>query len=550
MIGHGREKVMDLKHLKTGRATGLINIIILVAAGATCIACLWAASREISMPIRILAAICFSFVANTMFSLMHEAVHGGFHPSRPVNEFAGRVAAVFFPTAFSLQRAFHLSHHRNNRSAIERFDYYSKDENYFLKVLQWYGILTGLYWASAPLFCVVYAVTAEIVPWPRLFGAGNQFGDQTSARAFLESLREAPVSRVRIDVATSALVQFAIIWSFNVNLLGWSLCYGLFALNWSSLQYADHAFSSLDRHEGAWNLKVNRVVTWMFLNYHYHLGHHRDPSVGWMNLPKLVRTGDPELSYWRLLLCMWTGPRPLPGASEAEGSPARNRGTKNSGLFPTKEEITVNLIVSLVFGLLFCLLYGSGSALFHVATDIHRVDFPFEQAIPFVPWASLVYLTVTPMLMLAPFVLKSPVKLVPFAATLALEVLIAWWIFVLFPVEVSFPAHVISGMSGWFYSIADAINLNGNALPSLHVALSFSAAWAYGAGTGVSTRALYWLWALAISVSTLLTHQHNVLDVAAGIVLATITMACVYSYLQHCLNDDIKQLNIDGGAQA
>jgi len=47
-----------------------------------------------------------------LFSLMHEAVHGMFHGKRSVNEFAGFVAAAFFPTIFPVQRLSHMTHHR------------------------------------------------------------------------------------------------------------------------------------------------------------------------------------------------------------------------------------------------------------------------------------------------------------------------------------------------------------------------------------------------------------------------------------------------------
>jgi fatty acid desaturase/membrane-associated phospholipid phosphatase len=522
---------MDLSDLKTNRSTGLINIGLLAVAGVACIVCLRAASQAFPVPLRIIAAVCFSFLANTMFSLMHEGVHGGFHPDKRLNEWGGRIAAAFFPTAFSLQRAFHLSHHRNNRSPIERFDYCSQTDNYFLKVLQWYGILTGVYWATSPLFCAIYALTAQTVPWPRLFKTGNRFGDQTSSRAFLESLKEVPISRMRFDVALSVTIQFLIVRVFDVSLLGWCLCYGFFALNWSSLQYADHAFSSLDRHEGAWNLKVNGIVRLLFLNYHYHLAHHRSPSVGWMNLPKVVKPEDPQLSYWRVLLCMWAGPRALPDVE-------RESTKEVSG----HKGLIVNLMVSLVFTIYFWLLYGSSAVLSQLAPVVHRVDFAFEQAIPFVPWASLVYLTVMPFLALAPFVLKTPERLLPLVATLALQVLIAWWVYLIFPVQVSFPPHAVAGAVGALYSLAVALALVGNALPSLHVALSVSVAWCYAAGKTKLIRFACWGWALSISVSTVLTHQHNVLDVAAGAMLAFMTMGFVYPCLQDSLGGDLKRL--------
>jgi fatty acid desaturase len=526
---------MTSNGIETSRQASLVNIGILVGAGAACVACLWAASQAFPVPVRILAAVCFSFLANTMFSLMHEAVHAGFHPDRRLNELAGRIAAAFFPTAFSLQRAFHLSHHRHNRSAVERFDYYSKADFHLLKLINWYVILTGVYWIGAPLFCVVYALTADFIPWQRLCGTGNQISDQTSARPFLESLEQAPISQVRRDVAATVTIQFLIIWTFDVSLLGWCLCYGFFALNWSSLQYADHAFSALDRQEGAWNLKVNPIVRQLFLNYHTHLAHHRNPSIAWAHLPKAVTPDDPQLPFWRVLLCMWAGPRPLP-------DPERARSGGDAGKPSEREALVVNIVVSLIFGIFFWLIYGSGSALYHSAPTLHRVDFAFEQSIPFVPWASLVYLTAAPFLWVAPFVLRTPEQLVPLAVALALELLIAWWIFLLFPVEVSFPPPEVSGVTGLLFSWADALNLDGNSLPSLHGALPLSVAWACAEGKTVLVRAALWGWAWLIALSTTLTHQHNVLDVVAGAALAFAAMSFVYPRVQHRLSIDLKLL--------
>ena len=61
------------------------------------------ASHTESWGWRIAAALAFSFVNNTIFALLHEAVHGLVHPRRAVNDAFGRLMAAFFPTgsAFS-----------------------------------------------------------------------------------------------------------------------------------------------------------------------------------------------------------------------------------------------------------------------------------------------------------------------------------------------------------------------------------------------------------------------------------------------------------------
>ena len=91
-----------------------------------------------------------------------------------------------------------------------------------------------------------------------------------------------------------------------------AICYAAFALNWSSLQYADHAWSELDVKEGAWNLRVNKVVQWLFLNYHHHKAHHQHPDVPWVHLHHHVDFSEPRPSFFRIYLSMWRGPRPMP----------------------------------------------------------------------------------------------------------------------------------------------------------------------------------------------------------------------------------------------
>jgi membrane-associated phospholipid phosphatase len=109
-------------------------------------------------------------------------------------------------------------------------------------------------------------------------------------------------------------------------------------------------------------------------------------------------------------------------------------------------------------------------------------------------------------------------------------------------VQVSFPPHAVAGAVRPLYSLAVALALVGNSLPSLHVALSVSVAWAYAAGKAKFIRFACWGWALSIAASTILTHQHNVLDVAAGAMLAFMTMGFVYPRLKDSLGRDLKRL--------
>jgi fatty acid desaturase len=286
---------------------GTLNAVLTVAAASACCGALWVASHGSPWQVA-LAAVAFSFVNNTMFSLLHESVHGIGHANRRCNEALGTFAAAFFPTSLSLQRVFHLAHHARNRTADEQFDYIRPSDRPWLKRAQWYAILTGLYWVFVPLGGIAYLV------WPSVFSRtrASSTASQTGASSMFAHLDEAPRTRIRLELLFTLSLQVALFVLLDLTLAGWLWCYAAFAVNWSSLQYTDHAFSKLDVRDGAWNLRVNPVTRALFLNYHHHLAHHRHPQVPWIRLGDYVDPREERPSFWSVYWRMWRGPQPLP----------------------------------------------------------------------------------------------------------------------------------------------------------------------------------------------------------------------------------------------
>ena len=289
-----------------------LNMLLLVASGAANLALLYLASRATTWWLQAGAALVFSFTANTMFSLMHESVHGLLLPDARGNRWAGRVAAAFFPTSLTLQRGFHLTHHRNNRSPLERFEYIEPGDIAWAKRVQWYGILTGLYWVVTQLGLLLYLIAPVLLRVPILRRAGSRFARQSASQAYLAVFDHMDGVVVRAELLASIGFQVAMFIALDLSLSGWALCYAAFAVHWSGLQYADHAFSPLDPHDGAWNLRANPVSRALFLNYHYHLAHHRHPNTPWLYLGDFVDHSAPQPSFLRIWLSMWRGPRRLP----------------------------------------------------------------------------------------------------------------------------------------------------------------------------------------------------------------------------------------------
>jgi fatty acid desaturase len=283
---------------------------------------LWYAAHTGSTLGFIGAIIAFSYLNNTAFSLLHEAVHGLFHPNRAINEGFGRLLAAFFPTGFIFQRIAHLGHHRRNRTEAELFDYYRPSENLLVKYLQWYGILTGLYWLLPPLsallflFCPTWLLKRIID-----FSEASQLAQQTSAEGMLSGYRHAPWAKMKLEILFSLLIQAGLFYLLDLNLVSWLACYAAFGFNWSSLQYTDHAFSERDVYEGAWNLRVNKIVQYIFLNYHHHKAHHLYPHVPWLYLEQYVNFAEKRPAFMEIYLKMWAGPRPLPETEAATPEP-------------------------------------------------------------------------------------------------------------------------------------------------------------------------------------------------------------------------------------
>ena len=301
------------------RIPSSLNLVIAACSIAVAIGCLWSASHAQHWIFIVGAAFVFSFANNTIFSLLHESVHGSFHRNRWINERAGALFAAFFPTAFTIQRVSHFGHHRRNRTDQELYDYYLPHQSRWLKTYWIYCLLTGFYWAIIPVAGFIYLL------WPFAFrsrafqqGPAKWWGFQD----FVRDIAAEPIMRVWPEALLTLAFQILLWRALDLDWIGWLACYWAFGLNWSSLQYTDHAWSPRDVHEGAWNLRFWPITQAIFLNYNLHLVHHRRPTIPWVHLPRFVRAGEPYPSFWSIYLPLWGGARAAPHMSD----PASDKG--------------------------------------------------------------------------------------------------------------------------------------------------------------------------------------------------------------------------------
>jgi hypothetical protein len=174
--------------------------------------------------------------------------------------------------------------------------------------------------------------------------------------------------------------------------------------------------------------------------------------------------------------------------------------------------------IGLVVAVWFMLLYGGADLVMRGATDLPSVQTPWDERLPFWPSFALLYLSVSPFLCLPLLVLPDHVGLKVLAITLMVEIAIGALIFVTFPVA---DPHFPPGPHPALLRLADMVNLDLNNLPSLHVALTVTTFLAVRSSLGRAQVPVA-LWAALIVLSTLVTRQHDLVSVAAGMFLAAL----------------------------
>jgi membrane-associated phospholipid phosphatase len=189
---------------------------------------------------------------------------------------------------------------------------------------------------------------------------------------------------------------------------------------------------------------------------------------------------------------------------------------------PPRSEWSSLARLTLVFACWFGLCYGGAAALAQYIPWRVSVELPIDSRLPFWPAAAALYLTITPMLLMAPFVLRDRASLRPLFVALMLETTIGAVFFLSLPIDDAPVACCEPTLAGTAFRIADAINLHHNNLPSLHVAFACTLALAYAPRASPGGAVALFGWAVAVSHSTLFTRQHFLLDVVAGVLLALI----------------------------
>ncbi|MDP7008928.1 MAG: hypothetical protein QGI78_05080 [Phycisphaerales bacterium] len=171
----------------------------------------------------------------------------------------------------------------------------------------------------------------------------------------------------------------------------------------------------------------------------------------------------------------------------------------------------------------------------HELSDMREIRYPlyfaWESKIQFQDWALPLYFSLDIAVIVFPFLFRSFREAFAPVGTLLVQTAIAAIFFVLVPIE---PGYETTGVWGtYFYDYFSLDNFSRwNHAPSLHVSYVFTIAYILGRRHGHCVFLLATIWAIAVSISTMLVHEHHFICVLTGFVLFVFTITTMYPWLQ------------------
>jgi membrane-associated phospholipid phosphatase len=191
---------------------------------------------------------------------------------------------------------------------------------------------------------------------------------------------------------------------------------------------------------------------------------------------------------------------------------------------PTLDRLTTGIGGALIVSLLFFPIYLGCAAITAARSNPLHLYAQWELSIPFwpfmvVPYLSMFLLFVTPPLQLDAGELRDLVR------RLVIASLIGGIAFLCLPAQLGFSERTDAGIWQPLYDRIYEIDNRFNTVPSFHVIYTASILLAFMAVATAPLRWFYLAWLAIVCGSTVLTHRHHLLDVAAGLAIAAAVRA-------------------------
>ncbi len=154
----------------------------------------------------------------------------------------------------------------------------------------------------------------------------------------------------------------------------------------------------------------------------------------------------------------------------------------------------------------------------------------WELQIPFVPFMVVPYLSMFVLFLLPPFQLEEA-ELRALTARLIVASLVGGMAFLVLPAQMGFVPREDAQVWQGIYSAIYRIDGPFNTVPSFHVIYTTTILMAMMEVATPALRRTYLVWLVVVCASTVLSHRHHLLDVAAGLVVSLTTPALLRSRL-------------------
>jgi len=203
-----------------------------------------------------------------------------------------------------------------------------------------------------------------------------------------------------------------------------------------------------------------------------------------------------------------------------------SRSTNRWTLRPERAVVLLSLRWAAALLVLFVVVYGTTNWITSLRADRLRLWSAWELEIPLVPWMIWPYLSLFASFFLPMFALDAAAIRV-LCRRLAAATVLSGICFLLVPGELGFerpaavPGHELA------YRFIHVLDLPHNLAPSLHVSWSIVLLLALRCTSPGWLRRLLELWLALLIASVLFTHQHHVLDVAGGMLVALVVHTAI-----------------------
>jgi membrane-associated phospholipid phosphatase len=180
---------------------------------------------------------------------------------------------------------------------------------------------------------------------------------------------------------------------------------------------------------------------------------------------------------------------------------------------------------ALALSILFIAIYGLTGWFTSLRADVGTWAFEWERSVPFVPWLIVPYMSLDVFFVAAPFLCGTRRELTVYRRRMAIAILIAGAMFLLVPLRLEFPRPVPQGWTTPIFEVLHGFDRPFNLFPSLHISILMILAGIYPRHTRGIVRWLVCGWFVLIGASTVLTYQHQVIDIVGGLALGIL---CYY----------------------